>query len=104
MYVCVCEINERRGWGTQERLGGTVSEKQTIDVIYPTLIFYSPRRGERKELEMEGGGGGGGWTGDRNTQREGERQRGPAPVAPQRSSREEGRRVRTRFPPWPGGL
>lgn len=94
------KLMSRGGWGTQERLGGTVSEKQTIDVIYPTLIFYNPRRSERKELEMEGGGGGGGWTGDRNTQREGELQSGSCFSGSTEEEQREREEVKTRFPPW----
>lgn len=77
---------------TQERLGGTVSEKQTIDVIYPTLIFYNPRRLERKELVRSWRGGwvgkGPGWSTETHKGKESFRE-GPASVAPQGRSREK---------------
>lgn len=90
---CVCvKLMSRGGWSTQERLGGTVSEKQTIDVIYPTLIFYNPRRSRgrnwkwREVEEAEAGR-----ATETHKGKESFRE-GPASVAPQRRSREKERR------------
>lgn len=99
MCVFVCVFVKLMSGGrrcTQERLGGAVSEKQTIDVIYPTLIFYSPRRIESREegIGKGCGGGAGGSPGRATETHKGKEsfREGPASVVPQRRSREKERR------------